>query len=336
VTEREQQQLAAAYQAAAQALATLRQALAEAGVALPDDGAAAREARRREADRERSRRRRERSRVTPETVTVRVTRHGEKRDSPRDAVGCHAQNRDNPRDAEGRAPTRVPYREDLSTSPPLSFAPLKTNPTPTDADVISGDPDALAILAALEDTTPPAPEAPSAGTAPVAMAQERPALRPGRTNATPDGSVEGPAAPDAPAAKRGRRPPAGPDAGTDAARVWEAYLAAVAPLGLRPRWVRSRGELLQRRLATWSVEDLGRSIQGYLRSGFHTGQNDGGKLYLDPELLWRNDQKVEAGLAYLDAKRPVKRGPVVHGIEDEWSAHFARRDGHETAERSEA
>lgn len=61
-----------------------------------------------------------------------------------------------------------------------------------------------------------------------------------------------------------------------------------------------RRDLIDRRLAEGNtVEDLKASIEGYVKSPFHNGENDKRKKYLSLELMLRDAAHIEAGLDLL-------------------------------------
>jgi hypothetical protein len=65
--------------------------------------------------------------------------------------------------------------------------------------------------------------------------------------------------------------------------------------------------LIQARLVEgFSVEELCKAIDGYHKSPYHMGQNDRGTVYLDLELIMRDETKVQHGIEW--AENPPKPG----------------------------
>jgi hypothetical protein len=63
--------------------------------------------------------------------------------------------------------------------------------------------------------------------------------------------------------------------------------------------------LIQARLVEgFSVEELCRAIDGYHKSPHHMGQNSSGQVYLDLELIMRDETKVQHGIEW--AENPPK------------------------------
>lgn len=110
-------------------------------------------------------------------------------------------------------------------------------------------------------------------------------------------------------------------------RVWDAYLKSHRDFnaGKRgnkdPVYSPARKQMIDRRLASYSVEELILAVTGWTKSSFHTGQNDEGKVYNSIDLILRNDEKIEMFIGYHAAKKPASRGSVneAHGIKRERS-----------------
>lgn len=118
--------------------------------------------------------------------------------------------------------------------------------------------------------------------------------------------------------------------------VWDAYLASWHEFnkgknGKVPVYSHARKELINRRLAVYSVEDLILAVTGWQYSPFHRGENDGGKVYNSIDLFLRNDEKIEMFMGYHDAKKPVSSGNVneAHGRQRRASSDIIELDDDE-------
>lgn len=87
----------------------------------------------------------------------------------------------------------------------------------------------------------------------------------------------------------------------DINQIWDAYISSLEEFKSnkrKPVLSRARIELIKRRLATYSVDDLKLAVTGWLHSDFHRGENDNGKVWNSIELLLRNDEKIEQFIGY--------------------------------------
>lgn len=100
---------------------------------------------------------------------------------------------------------------------------------------------------------------------------------------------------------------------SDRDRVWQAYLDGLGSFrkGTRlPKFSHARKQLIDRRLQNYSADDLVLAVTGWLKSPFHRGENDGGKVYNTIELLLRNDEKIDQFISYHDARPPQDKQAV--------------------------
>lgn len=123
--------------------------------------------------------------------------------------------------------------------------------------------------------------------------------------------------------------------GSDRDRVWNAYLESCVDFskgkGRTPVYSAARKQLIDRRLANYSVDDLILAVTGWRNSSFHTGDNDQGKVYNSIDLFLRNDEKIEMFIGYHEAKKPTKPGNVndAHGRERRASGGIIELDDDE-------
>lgn len=294
----------AAYRRAVAALDDLAAALVAAGILSPVDLDA--EEATRAAARERQRARRARLAAERETGAAPVTLETVTGETPPPA----------------RA--RVPYKEELRTTPGLST----TNPPP------------LAVAPVAPPQVAPSPAVTLAPAPAPAHPQERPALHLYAPNAPATVSAPPPAPGDAPRRGPGRprKTPApvtlpgvttdaAPVALDDAAAVWDAYQRAA---GSRAVLTPARRQLIRRRLAEgFTVAQLARACEGYARSPWHQGRNPAGRPYKAAELWFRDAAHVEQGLTLADAPLTpaapagAPNRPPLDGIAAAWEAEEA-------------
>lgn len=100
-------------------------------------------------------------------------------------------------------------------------------------------------------------------------------------------------------------------ASTEVDGVWQAYLDSLEefkPNKRKPVLSKQRIDLIKRRLANYSVEDLKLAVTGWLYSDFHRGENDNGKVWNSIELFLRNDEKIEQFIGFhskSDSKKTI-------------------------------
>lgn len=68
---------------------------------------------------------------------------------------------------------------------------------------------------------------------------------------------------------------------------------------------KTRREKLESRLKKYSLEQIKKAAEALLKSPFHTGKNQDGTWYADPDFLLRNDEQIDKWLNKLPAKLQI-------------------------------
>jgi len=91
--------------------------------------------------------------------------------------------------------------------------------------------------------------------------------------------------------------------------VWTHYRTHHPGTALQLKANRKEYRLIRERLEDFDLDTLKRSIDGYHRSAFHTGQNEHGKRYLGLDLIMRDISHVQAGLDFVNTKQTDPQRP---------------------------
>ena len=121
-----------------------------------------------------------------------------------------------------------------------------------------------------------------------------------------------PTEPDRPKARKPTRP-------ASVHNVWAVIKHYRERWNHQRRYRRSRDGkawcLIQARLAEgWTVAELCQAIDGYHLSPFHQGQNDKGLVYLDLELIMRDETHAEKGIEMSENPPKPNGGRPAHDI----------------------
>lgn len=96
--------------------------------------------------------------------------------------------------------------------------------------------------------------------------------------------------------------------------VWAAYIAAwksKVGKGSEPRFTKTRrGQITARLRDGYDVDYLKRAIAGVFSSDFHLGKNDSGKLYVNPDVIFRSAEQVEKHAGNTSSTKPGSRNGV--------------------------
>lgn len=95
--------------------------------------------------------------------------------------------------------------------------------------------------------------------------------------------------------------------------------------------VKERALIAARLREGYSVEDLQRSLDGFHRSPWHTGENPGGKVYLSIKTLLRDSSQVAVGLEHANGSGRNGAGMTERELRsqragEEWLADMRSRD----------
>ncbi len=103
-----------------------------------------------------------------------------------------------------------------------------------------------------------------------------------------------------------------------AARVFDHYVACWRrEIGGKrpPKYTTDRQKQIESRLDDFSEHDLKRAIDGLFANEFNLGQNESGKLYVYPELVFRSVKQVEKYLVNApdedESPPPIESAPRI-------------------------